>query len=143
MSWVSISQDRASESLGCADPIRLAQRYVGAYIERDLEAMLAVMDENVVSYPAPLFGHRPHLGHDGVREWWAAMMASEWSYDVRVSEIREIEPNAVAVIGEVHSGRSTLSPWAVVVRIRNGLIVESRSYLSSTDLLEELGLLGD
>ncbi len=37
---------------------------------------------------------------------------------------------------------SVLSPWAVVVRIRNGLIVESHSYLSEEELLDELGLLG-
>ena len=68
--------DRASESLAGADAMsRVAERYVRAYQDRDLAAMLAVLDENVVSYPAPLFGHRPHVGHTGVREWWAAMAA--------------------------------------------------------------------
>ena len=35
-----------------------------------------------------------------------------------------------------------LSPWAVIVRIRDGLIIESHSYLSTEELLEDLGLLG-
>jgi len=136
--------DRASESLAYADPVRLAERYVGAYNDRDLDAMLAVQDENVVSYPAPLFGHRPHFGHAGVREWWAAMMASDERYDVVVSEVRQVELDRVVILGEIRSSRTggRLSPWGVVVRIRNGLIIESRSYLSDTDLLEELGLLG-
>jgi ketosteroid isomerase-like protein len=99
----------------------------------------------VVSYPAPLFGHRPHFGHAGVREWWAAMMASDQGYDVVMSEVRQVEPDRVAILGEIRSGRTgrRLSPWGMLVRIRNGLIIESRSYLSDTDLLEELGLLGE
>lgn len=133
--------DRASESLIDADPVRVAERYVRAYKARDLGAMLAVMDENVVSHPAPLFGHRPHFGHAGVRSWWAAMMASPESYEVVVSEVRQIESDRVAVLGEIRGIGRRLSPWAVVVRIRNGLIIESRSYLSDKSLLEELGLL--
>lgn len=138
------SSNRASESSASADAVRLAERYVGAYTDRDLDAMLAVMDEDVVSYPAPLFGHRPHFGHAGVREWWAAMLASYERYEVVVSEVCQIGTDRAAVLGEIRSAKgSPLSPWAVVVRIRNGLIIESRSYLSDKDLLEELRLLGE
>lgn len=126
----------------CADDVRVAKRYVDAYNCRDLDAMLAVMDEQVVSYPAPLFGHRPHRGHAGVRAWWAAMIASDQPLDVLVREVRQIEPHRVAVVGEIRSNGRRLSPWALVVLIHKGLIVESRSYLSEEDLLLELGLLG-
>jgi hypothetical protein len=44
----------------------------------------------------------------------------------------------VAVLVEIHSDGRRLSPWAVVVRIRRGLIVESRSYLSDEKLLDDL-----
>ena len=135
---------RASESLADAEAmIRVAERYVRAYQDRDLAAMLAVMDENVVSYPAPLFGHRPHVGHAGVREWWEAMMARSETYDVVVSEVRQIGSGRVALLGELHSKGERLSPWAVLVRIRDGLIVESRSYLSDEKLLDDLGLLSE
>jgi ketosteroid isomerase-like protein len=131
--------DRASESSPDADAmISVAQRYVRAYQDRDLAAMLAVLDENVVSYPAPLFGHRPHVGHAGVREWWAAMMARNEAYDVVVSEIRQLDSARVAVVGELHSEGKLLSAWAVLVRLRDGLIVESRSYLSDERLLDDL-----
>jgi ketosteroid isomerase-like protein len=134
--------DRASESLNDVNPlIRLVARYISAYRDRDLDAMLAVMDENVVSYPAPLFGHRPHVGHAGVSEWWAAMMAPEEIYDVVVREIRPIGADQVAALGEIRSRGKPLSPWAVVVRVRDGLIIESRSYLSDEKLLEDLGVL--
>jgi hypothetical protein len=42
--------------LGRAEAVRLAQSYVGAYNDRDLEAMLALQGENVVSYPVRSLG---------------------------------------------------------------------------------------
>jgi len=102
------------------------------------------MDENVVTHPLPLFGFGPYRGHAGVREWWAAMEASGAQYDFVVREVREIEPDRVAVLGELHSSTGMLlGPWALLVRIRDGLIIESHSYLSDEDTLERLGLLGD
>ncbi len=135
------SSDPASESVAHSDAVRVAERYVGAYADRDLDAMLAVMDEKVVSHPAPLFGRRPHYGHAGVRDWWAAMQASDQPYEVLVSEIRQVESDRVVVFGEIRVDGRPLSPWAVLLQIRGGLIIESRSYLSDTGLLEELGLL--
>ena len=124
-----------------AEAVNLAERYVGAYNARDLEAMLAVMDESVRSYPAPFFGHRPHSGHAGVRAWWAAMVASRLWFDVVVDDVRQVGADRVAILGEIrHEGRRR-SPWAVFVRVRHGLIVESRSYLSEQAELERLGLL--
>lgn len=120
---------------------RLARRYVGAYNDRDLEAMLALMDADVVSYPSRLFGAGPHRGHADVRAWWQTMAASDRWYRVVVTEIRRLEPDRVAVLGEILDQGQHVSPWGVVVRVRDGLIVESRSYLSDKELLEELGLL--
>lgn len=123
------------------DAVKVAQRYVAAYNDRDLGAMLALQDENVVSHPSRLFGHRPHTGHAGVRAWWTRMVAAGRWYEVVVHEIRQLGADRVAVLGEIRDEGQSLSPWAVVVRIRNGLIVESRSYLSDEELLDELGVL--
>jgi ketosteroid isomerase-like protein len=66
--------------------------------------------------------------------------ADRW-YEVRVHDVRQLDADRVAVVGEIRDGGKVLSPWAVVVRIRNGLIVESRSYLSDEELLVHLGVL--
>jgi ketosteroid isomerase-like protein len=136
-------QDQFTKPLTHAAAVRLAERYVGAYNERDLDAMLAVQDENVVSYPAPIFGRLPHTGHAGVREWWGVMVASGRWYDVVVNEVRVLGPDRCAFLGEIHDRGELVSPWGVVVRVRDGLIVESRSYLSDTALLESLRVLGE
>lgn len=124
-----------------AEAVRLARGYVAAYNDRDLDAMLALQDENVVSYPSRLFGHQPHTGHAGVRAWWARMVAAGRWYDVVVRDIRPLGTDRVAVLGEIRDEGQPVSPWAVVIRIRRGLIVESHSYLSDEDLLESLGVL--
>ncbi len=136
-------QAGATEPLSHADAVWLAERYVGAFNNRDLEAMLAVQDESVLCYPAPLFGHRPHSGHAGVRDWWAAMLAGGRRYQVLVGEVRLLGSNGIAILGQVHEDGEVLSPWGVLVRVREGLIVETRSYLSDTELLDRLQLLGE
>ncbi len=137
------TQDRTGKPLTHAEAVRLAERYVGAYNDRDLDAMLAVQDADLVSYPAPLFGRRPHVGHAGVREWWGAMVASDRWYEVVVHEVRVLESDRCAILGEIRDRGESISPWGVVVRVRHGLIVESRSYLSDKSLLESLRLLGE
>ncbi len=124
-----------------ADVVRLANAYVAAYNDRDLEAMLALQAEDVVSYPTRLFGQRCLNGHAGVRSWWAAMVAAGRWYDVVVHDIRLLEPDRVAILGEIRDGGEWLSPWGVVVRVCDGLIAESRSYLSDEQLLEDIGVL--
>jgi hypothetical protein len=120
---------------------RLAEAYVGAYNDRDLEAMLALMDDHVVSYPARLFGQRQTNGHAGVRAWWQSMVASDRWYEVTIREVRPLMPDRIAVLGDLLDHGEPLSPWGVIVRVADGLIVESRSYLSDEELLEELGVL--
>jgi hypothetical protein len=131
----------AGRSLSHTKAVLLAESYVAAYNDRDLEAMLALQDEQVISYPSPLFGHRRLAGHEGVRTWWEAMVASGRWYEVVAHDIRELRPDRVVILGEIRDRGERLSPWGVVVRVRNGLIIESHSYLSDGELLEELGLL--
>jgi ketosteroid isomerase-like protein len=131
----------AGRALTRAGAVRLAQSYVAAYNDRDLDAMLALQDEHIVSYPVRMFGHRSLTGHAGVRAWWESMEASGRWYEVVVGEIRQLLPDRVAILGEIRDQGELVSPWGVVVRIRNGLIIESRSYLSDKEVLDELGLL--
>ncbi len=71
------------------------------------------------------------------------MLASERRYEVLVSEVRLLGSDRFAILGEVHEDGEVLSPWGVLVRLRNGLIVETHSYLSDAELLDRLWLLGE
>jgi hypothetical protein len=126
-----------------AQAVSLAERYVGAYNNRDLEAMLAVQDENVVSDPSRLGGAQRHEGHVGVRAWWETMVARGQWYEIVIREIRQSGADQVAILGEIHDQGEPISPWCVVIRVRDGLITESHSYLSESDILAQLGMIGD
>jgi hypothetical protein len=69
------------------------------------------------------------------------MRASGRWYKVVVIELRQVESDRWAILGEIRHEGELLSPWVVIFRARNGLIVESRSYLSDKTLLDELRLL--
>lgn len=92
--------------------IRLAEAYVGAYNDRDLEAMLALQHENVVSYPSRMFGPRQTSGHDGVRDWWQTMVDSGRWYEVVIREIRVLIPDRIAILGEIRTTGSLSAPGA-------------------------------
>jgi hypothetical protein len=125
-----------------AEAEHLARSYVAAYNDRNLGALLALMHPEIVSHPSPLFERHPvYNGHDGIRAWWNGMAATGRWYDVVVEEVRGIGADQWAIVGEICEKGETLSPWVVVFRVRDGLIAESRSYLSDRTLLTKLGVL--
>ncbi len=124
-----------------AEAVRIGQGYVDAYNARDLDAMLCLQDEQIESFPSRLFENRGHHGHAGVRAWWREMEASGRWYEVRTTEVRLLGPDRAAVLGAIWDQGELVSPWGVIFRVRDGLIVESHSYLSDEDLLAELDLL--
>jgi ketosteroid isomerase-like protein len=137
-----IEQAALTETGG--DPQRLGHAYVAAYNARDLDAMLAVLDPDVVAYPSPLFERRPaNLGHDGVRVWWQTMVEAGRWYEVVVRHVRPASDGQWAIVGDIHQDGDAVSPWLLVFRIRDGLISESRSYLSDEHVVAELGRLSD
>ena len=137
----SIQGALGEEPLTRAEAVALAERYVAAYNDRDLQAMLDVLDESIVSHPSRLVGATDHEGHDGVRAWWKAMEdRGDW-YEVGIREIRQPDPDRVAILGDIYDDGERVSPWCLIMRVRGGLIVESHSYLSDDDLLDRLGLM--
>jgi hypothetical protein len=77
-----------------------------------------------------------------VRAWWEATVAGGRWYEVVVSDVRLLPSNRFAILGETSDRGEPINPWGVLVRVRNGLIIESPSYLSEKALLENLRLLG-
>jgi hypothetical protein len=77
----------------------------------------------------------------GVRAWWEATVAGGRWYEVVVSDVRLLPSDRFAILGEIRDRGEPINPWDVLVRVRNGLIIESPSYLSEKALLENLRLL--
>jgi hypothetical protein len=133
------SRKRSEES----DVEVLGRAYMAALNERVPEPLLELLAPEIEFVPTPLSRDRPrYVGHAGVRAWLETARARGNQYVGRVSQVRQVGPDRWALLGEVWQGDELVAPLAVMIRVRRGLIVESVSYLSDTDLLRDLGLLG-
>src|ERR1700736_859689 len=94
-----------------ADADRLARTYFDAYNSRDLEALLAVLAEDVVIHPSPLFQpRRGYEGSAGAREWMHATLAATRRYEQVVTEVRLVNRDQWAVLGEIRLDGELVAP---------------------------------
>jgi ketosteroid isomerase-like protein len=118
----------------------LLRRFVAAFNRRDLDEMIALADPAVVSYPSAILrGSRRFVGHDGLREWIRNVLTPDYGHVVVVSEIRKLERQRWAVLGEIAVDETPMSPFVSLVAVTNGLIAEWHEYLSEEGLLRHLG----
>jgi hypothetical protein len=53
---------------------------------------------------------------------------------------RRVDAQKLAMFGELCLDGESLAPWAAVVIVRAGVVLRTRSYLSTRSLLEEIGI---
>ena len=102
---------RASQPLAEAEAVGLPERYVGAYNDRDLEAMLALRRRSSASRIRRRYSAIVHTGATmacatGGRRWRPATAATRSS----LREISQIGSDGVAALGEIHEHGELLSP---------------------------------
>jgi ketosteroid isomerase-like protein len=127
------------------DNVELARRSFDAISRRDLDALLALMDPEVVAVPRILAvdGGALH-GHDGVRKWWESIFSVFPDFDTEVIEVRGVGD---VTISEVHAhgrGEGSDTPFEdaiwVVSQVRDGKVVRWQTLGSEAEALEAAGL---
>jgi ketosteroid isomerase-like protein len=114
---------------------------------RDVEGVLEELDPQVEWYPAftALVGGEKSMyrGHDGARElmqeYWDVFSEAHFS----VSEIRDLGDQVLAIgtmrVRGAESGADIESPWAWLVRSKQGKAVSVRAYTDPAEALEAAG----
>ncbi len=124
-------------------------RLVTAYNERDFEGGLALAHPDIVGMPSranrSADGFR---GRDGLREWMATVAGREPWLEVVVTSMHTVErlgtgAGTLAMFGNMCLDGEPLGPWATVLIIQDGLVIRQRSYHSTREMLEELGVVDD
>jgi ketosteroid isomerase-like protein len=125
--------------------VDLARKAFDAFAARNVDAALAVMDEDVEFLPVTAnltTGGVPYRGHDGVRSYLEDV-ARVWD-ELRVypTEYRDLG-DTVVTLGRIHGrggGMIIDRPTGWVWRCRNGKIVSGRVYASQEEALRAAGL---
>ena len=121
--------------------------YLGAFDafnRRDLDALLALMDDDVevVTRIAPMEGG--FHGHDGMRRWWENMLTAFPDFDIEVVDVRDLGDVTLASLRAVGHGAGSDLPFEDRLwhagRWRRGKCVWWRAFETETEALEAVGL---
>jgi ketosteroid isomerase-like protein len=133
----------ARDALGEAQSVaEILRGFHDGFNRRDAEAMVAVAEPGVISYPAILSrARRKYVGHEGLRNWVRDVDAADHGHTVAASEVRRIEDERWAVLGQVIIDETPVSPFAAFARVHRGLVSEVREFLSDEAILSKLAYL--
>ena len=125
--------------------VELTRRGVQAFNDRDLDALLALLDDDVEIVPILAAMEGGYRGHDGVRRWWAGLIGGFPDIDVEVFEVRDLGDVTVAA-WRVADGRGAesetpfdASVWQVH-EWRRGKCFRWRAFPSKSEALDAVGL---
>jgi ketosteroid isomerase-like protein len=124
--------------------VELAYRAFDALNRRELDAFLALMDDDIEVVPrvSAIEGESNYRGHDGVRRWWSSMLDVFPDYSMEVVEMRDLGDLTFATFHARGHGAGSAAPtdnaaW-IVARWRRGKVVWWSTF--NARALETLGL---
>jgi ketosteroid isomerase-like protein len=119
------------------DPETVVSEWMAAFNSRDLEAILARMDRDVLFHPLRLNGlERSYFGHDGMRAWFARVEELGHRHRIEVSRVRRNGEDGVLAMGELYlTADAKPEPFWGQSRVENGRITVQRHYLTLPGIL--------
>jgi ketosteroid isomerase-like protein len=124
------------------DPVhRLVRSWAQAVNARDADTVVALSHPDIELYPMQIAVSGHYSGHDGVRQWIAEIAASGIGHQVTYRGIRTLPDGRVALFGEVCLEGTVISPYSLIVTVRDERIALTRSYLADEETLRQLKLL--
>ena len=126
--------------------VELFRRSVDAFNRRDLDAYLALMDDDVEGIPraVAMEGGDHYHGHDGVRRWWKDLLDVFPDFTVEVVEVRDLGDSTLAAVRSLGHGAGSEvlledTFWGAH-RWRRGKCVSWRYFQTRSEALKAVGL---
>jgi ketosteroid isomerase-like protein len=125
--------------------VELARRAADAVNRRDLDALLALTDPEVVAVPRTLGveGGTYH-GHEGIRTWWDGIFSAFPDFNIEVISLRGISDMTLGNLCIRGRGEGSGAPFEDVVwqagRVRDGKVVWWQTFETREEALEAVGL---
>ena len=122
-------------------------RAIDAINRRDLDALLALMDDEVESVSRIVAVEGGLHGHDGVRQWLESWLSAFPDYRVEVTEIRDLGDVTVAGLRALGHGAGSSVPLEAHIwqasRWRGGKVIWWRTFYTWDEAREGAGLSAD
>ena len=125
--------------------VELQHRLTDAFNWRDLDAYLALTDEDIESIPRVGTMEGGYHGHDGTRRWWTDLLGSFPDFSVEFHEVHDLGGNLTLAAGRARAhGAGSDTPieqvfWQVV-RWRRGRCFWWAHFDTRAQALEAVGL---
>jgi hypothetical protein len=114
-----------------------------AFNRRDLDAMLALMHDDVEIEPRLGAMDGAYHGHEGVRRWWSSLLDYLPDYTAEVEELRDLEGVVLAHVRGRGHGAASLAPvvetWWQSIRWRDRRCVWWGNFATEAEALETTG----
>ena len=124
--------------------VELYRRGIEAFNRRDLDAFLALADPDVTSVSRVLaIEAGPYHGHDGVREWWNALLDVFPDFSIEILSVRDGGQVTVAELCNRAHREGTAAVEDHVWQLaewRDGLVIRWVIHEREQDALEAAGL---
>jgi ketosteroid isomerase-like protein len=123
--------------------VELTYRAADAFNRRDLDAHLALTDDDVEAIPRASRMEGSYHGHDGIRRWWKDLLDAFPDFTVEVVEVRDLGDVTVAALRfRAHGAGSDLPVEETVwqaIRWRRGKAVSWSTFDTPAEALEAAG----
>ena len=122
------------------EPAEVVQRFLGAIVARDTDALLALADPEIELRPLRLTATPAYKGHDGLRRWLGdvAQRAPDVSFDVQ--EVRNVDADHAIARVLVRVGGQQTAAVTGIFTVTSGTVREVHGYFSDEDLLSAVGI---
>lgn len=122
--------------------VDLVLRMCAIFNRRDLDALLALMHDEVEIEPR--FGalEGDYRGHEGVRRWWSDLLDFLPDYRAEIVEVQDLGDMTLGQIrGWAHGAVSTApvaETWWQSIRWRDGRCIGWRNFATKADAIETI-----
>jgi ketosteroid isomerase-like protein len=122
----------------------LTYRAFDAFNRRDLEASLALTDDDMEAVPRAARMEGSYHGRDGVRRWWDDLLAVIPDFTIEVGDVRDVGDLTLTALNMRGHGAGSDVPLDETVwyvgRWRRGKCVWWRTFDTHAEALETAGL---
>ena len=120
--------------------VELGHCAADAFNRRDLQAYLALQDDDVRASPLAGDMEGGHRGHDGIRRWWDDLFAAFPDMTIEVGEVRDLGEMTLAAVRISGHGAGGDAPidmrlWRLA-RFRRGKCIWWGTFRTESEALE-------